>query len=162
MNITPQTPQPKPPRNQRGSRWSWLFLLILARPLWGIIRSAVGPQVSSQQLALVIGGVVLAGVIVMFFTSVATRSTSREQAPSMQSSPAPNYRPPAAGPSMPSTTPPRYGTNPSLGKPPLPPSTPFGQAPRFEPIITGKVVLIGAVLAVVIVAALGVIAGAIL
>ncbi|HZG69410.1 MAG TPA: hypothetical protein VEZ12_21940, partial [Herpetosiphonaceae bacterium] len=74
MNITSNTPRPQPPRNQRGSRLSWLFfLLILARPLWGIARSLVGPQVTNQQLALLIGGVVLAGIVVTLITRGAGR-----------------------------------------------------------------------------------------
>lgn len=136
MNITPQTPRPRPPRNQRGSRLSWLFfLLILARPLWGIVRSLVGPQVTNQQLGLVIGGVVLAGVVVMLITRGASRFGSGDQALSMPNQPVRDFRP-QAGRDMTWTAP--------------PPSSYQGQTPHFEPVITGNVVLVGVILAAVI------------
>lgn len=135
MNITPQTPRPRPPRNQRGSRLSWLFfLLILARPLWGIIRSLVGPQVTNQQLALAIGGVVLAGIVVMLITRGASRFGSGDQTLSMPSQPVRDFRPPT-GRNV-TWTAPRPGYQ--------------GQAPRFEPVITSQVVLVGMVLGAVI------------
>jgi hypothetical protein len=143
MQITSQTPQPRPPRGQRGSRLSWLFfLLILARPLWGIIRSLVGPQVTNTQLALVIGGVVLAGVVVMLITRGAAAASSRDRTLPIPGQPAPSFRPPA-----------------DRGTTWMPPRTrPYqSQAPRFEPIITANVVLVGIIMAVLITATLALI-----
>jgi hypothetical protein len=145
MNITPQTPRPQPPRNQRGSRLSWLFfLLILARPLWGIIRSLVGPQVTNQQIWLVLGGVVLAGVVVMLITRGASRFGSGDQSLSMPNQPVRDYRPPTGRGRDMTWTAPRPGSY-------------QGQTPRFEPMITGKVVLVGLILAVVLIAGLAII-----
>lgn len=147
MNITSQTPQPQRPRGQRGNRWSWLFfLLILARPLWGIVRSLVGPQISNQQIALVIGGAVVAGVAVMFITRSASRITTREQS---QSAPIPTAR----------TYRPATGRNATWTPPQA--SSYQGQTPRFEPMITGKVVLVGIILAALIGGGIVLIAGTI-
>ena len=138
MNITSNTPRPQPPRNQRGSRLSWLFfLLILARPLWGIARSLVGPQVTNQQLALLIGGVVLAGIVVTLITRGAGRASSRGD----QSLPVPNQ--------------PARDFRPQVGRatswnPPRTPKAYTMDPPRFEPVITPKLVRGGCVLATII------------
>ena len=125
MSISPNTPRPDPPR-QRQSNLSWIFfLLILARPLWGILRSAIGPQLSNTQLWIIVAGVLSLAALAL----LAPRALNRDTPVSR----------------LPTGAPPVHLERPApVAQRPFPGVSP--RAPRFEPIITGKVMLAGVLL----------------
>lgn len=116
-----------------GSLVGWLvFLLVFGRPLYGLVRSVTNGRISDQQLLIITGGVVAliaVGVIVQRVNRMRASGTSTLSTP---------YLPP----SNPATSLRQLNTknDPSL------PAT-----PTFEPIITGKVVLAGIVLALLLI-----------
>ena len=64
MSITANSPQPRPPKTGRGSALSWIFfLLVLARPVWSLLRSMVAPQIGTQTLAIILIGVVALAIV---------------------------------------------------------------------------------------------------
>ncbi len=131
MNITANTPRPKPPRRERRSPLTWIFfLLILARPVWGILRSTIGPQVSDTQLWIMVVGVVALGFVALLVSRAAgdRRVDPRLPTPVEPVRPVQPSQIPMSGQSG-------YPAGP----------------PRFEPIITGKVALAGLMLAAVVV-----------
>ena len=133
MNITANTPRPKPPKRERRSSLTWIFfLLILARPLWGILRSTIGAQISDTQLWILVVGVVALG----FVGLLATRGVGNRGADAR----------------LPTRIEPAQPLNPSRLPGGVRSSYPLGP-PRYEPIITGKVALAGFVLAALMVAA---------
>lgn len=126
MSISPNAPRPDPPPRQPKGNLSWIFfLLILARPLWGILRSAVGPQLSNTQLWIVVIGVLALAALVL----LAPRALNR--GPSVT-------RLPTSAPSVPPRRPPALPQHPALDASLRP--------PHYEPIITGKVMLAGVLL----------------
>ncbi len=140
MNFTANT-RPRGPKRERGGNLSWLFfLLILARPLWGIVRSLVGPQISNQQIWLMIGGVLVIGAVVALIARNAGGSAEQSRLPTPSATggsslprPATTNRP---------TIPMEWRPGSAAGYPSRP--------PQFEPVITGKVLLAGLVLALLI------------
>src|SRR5919199_6616980 len=141
MNITSNTPRPKPTGNQRSGCITWIFLLLLlsvpGRNILVAILHSVAPQISSSQLWLILGGIVALGVVVTSITRAARNRPVDTRLPT--------------GPGS-STQTPRPGGTPI--RPPQPPQVPSSSvpgyptgAPRFEPIITGKVIVAGVVLA---------------
>ncbi len=128
MNFTAQTPQPKQPRKAGRSYVSWIiFLLILARPLWGILRSLVPPGISSAQVLMLVAGVVALGVVMVVAARVRDGRPAASQLPT-------SYAPPQS-------------TLPTM---PRPTGSAMSRPPTFEPVITGTVVLVGFVVALVI------------
>jgi hypothetical protein len=143
MNLTANTPRPKPAKGQGPGCGTWVFLLlILAAPLRNILRIVLGPGVSDAAIWLILGGVVvLAGLVTVVSRAASNRSGGGPRLPTGPS-----------GPSLP------MGGSPAqpLQLPSMTSSTPAGYPagpPRFEPIITGKVVLAGVVLAAIFAAA---------
>ncbi len=126
MPITAQSGPPRQPKQKRGINLPWIFfLLILARPLWGIVRSIVPPQIANNDLLVVVVGVIVLGAFVF---TVAQLGRSRGGDTRL-----PTGSPPARPFSSTRVGTPQRATLPS-------------GAPQFEPIITGKVMLAGAVL----------------
>lgn len=150
MNFTANTPPPPAPKRERGSVWSWLiFLLILARPLWGIVRSLAPSQVSNSQLWLLIGApIALAvGFLVLMSVARARNSSSTARLPIPTAPPQP-MRPQQSAQPQSSMRP----QQPMQSAPWAPVQRP--QAPRFEPVITGRLALVGFVLAALIAGAI--------
>ena len=133
MNITANTPRPKPPKRERRSVLTWIFfLLILARPLWGILRSTIGAQINDTQLWILVMGVVALGFIgLLVARSVGNRGADAR---------------------LPTGVEPVQPLSPSRLPGGARSSYPVGP-PRYEPIITGKVALAGFVLAALMAAA---------
>ena len=133
MSISAQSPQPRQPQQKRGINLSWIvFLLILARPLWGIVRSIVPPQIANNDLIAVVVGVI---VLSAFVFAVARLGRGRGGDTRL---------PTGSEPSRPAA-PTRVGTWEPAALP--------SKAPQFEPIITGKVALAGVVLFAIFAAA---------
>ncbi|CAA9255340.1 MAG: hypothetical protein AVDCRST_MAG26-2073 [uncultured Chloroflexia bacterium] len=125
MPITGQTPQPGKQEPRRSPNLSWIiFLLILARPIWTMVRSIIPPQVANNDIFAVVVGVLVLGV---FFFTVARLGRGRNA----------DTRLPTGPRQVRSSTTPRA----SVPRPVLP-----AGGPRFEPIITGKVMFAGVVL----------------
>jgi|GEM_PF-7050221 len=140
MNFTANT-RPPAPKRERGGNLSWIFfLLILARPLWGIVRSLVGPQISNQQIWLMIGGVlVVSAVVALIARNAGGRAEqSRLPTPSATGGSSLPFPPATNRPAMPG----EWRPGSSSGYPSRP--------PQFEPMLTGKVLLAGLVLALLI------------
>ena len=133
MPITAQSPQSRQPQPKRRINFSWIiFLMILARPIWGIVRSIVPPQIANNDMVAVVVGVLVLGAFV-FTVSQLGRSRGGDTRLPTGSQPERPWSPTGMGTPRPATLP--------------------SGAPRFEPIITGKVVLAGAVLLVIFAAA---------
>ena len=129
MNFTAQTPQPKQPKPAGRNYVSWIiFLLILARPLWGILRSLVPTGISSAQVLMIVAGVIALGVVVVIAARV------RDSRPASSPLPTTSYAPPRS-------------TLPAM---PRPTGSAMSRPPTFEPVITGTVILVGFVVALVI------------
>lgn len=124
MNVTANTPQPKPSRGQSSGCGTWIFLLImLAGPGRSIVLALLGPHANNPRV-LAIGAAVVIFAVAIALASRAAASTRR------------------AGPQMPTLPGP-----PVRGATPIGPREPYrGGAPRFEPIITGTLVITGMVL----------------
>jgi hypothetical protein len=143
MNVMANTPRPKPAKGQGPGCGTWVFLLlILAGPVRNILGIVLGPGVSNTDTWLIFGGVVvLAGLVTVVSRAASNRSGGGARLPTGPS-----------GPSLP------MGGSPARPRqlPPMTSSAPAGYPagpPRFEPIITGKVVLAGVVLAAIFAAA---------
>ena len=122
MQIISNTPRSRPPRGQQQSKLTWIFfVLILARPLWGILRTMVGPQIGDAQLWMLVGGGL--GVALIAILLVRGRG-SRPPVTQQPGMPAPMSLP----------TPRTYTAPSRTGMP---------SAPRFEPMITGKAFFAG-------------------
>jgi hypothetical protein len=140
MNITSNTPRPKPTGNQRSGCITWIFLLLIllvpARNILPAILHTVAPQMSTGQLWLILGGIAALGVVV---TSIARAVRNRPVDTQLPTALGPDARSPLPG-----------GTQIRPSRPQIPSSSVPGYSagpPRFEPIITGKVVVAGFVLA---------------
>ncbi|HEX6291008.1 MAG TPA: hypothetical protein VFZ66_17615 [Herpetosiphonaceae bacterium] len=120
---------PKPAKESKGSGCGWLIFLLVFfwRPLYNMIRSVVNGRISDQQLLIIVGGVVALVVLALIVQRV-----NRSRQGSAASLP-PSYTPP-------STLAKSYRQLQVPSEPFMP------SAPRFEPIITGKVVLAGIML----------------
>ena len=147
MNITSNTPRPKPTGKQRSGCITWIFLLLLlsvpGRNILAAILHSVAPQISSGQLWLILGGIVALGVVV---TSITRAVRNRPVDTQLPTGPGPSTQIPRPD-----------GTPIRPSQPPQAPSSsvsgyPSG-APRFEPIITGKVIVAGLLLAALFVGA---------
>ncbi len=141
MSVTPRTPQPKQPKKEGRSYVSWIiFLLILARPLWGIVRSITPPTINSQQILMIVAGVVALGVVTIIALRardsrlLTSRSLTSYEQPRSKSKPPTMYSPPAS----------------TLPTQPRQMSSTLPRTPTFEPAITGTVILVGIVLAAAI------------
>ena len=133
MNITANTPRPKPPKRERRGIVTWIFfLLILARPLWGILRSTIGAHLSDTQLWILVVGVVALGFVGLLASQAIGNRGADSRLPT-QVAPAQPLEPSR----LPGGAQSRYPAGP----------------PRFEPIVTGKVVAAGTMLAALMVAA---------
>jgi len=134
MGITANTPRPKPARNQNGGCGTLFFLLIiLLGPGRGIVQGLLPGLSNSEYFALAIGVIALVALV----TAVRSAAGSRPGG-----TPAPGL-PRSSWPTVPANA-------PTMPQPPrLPQSRPMdlpGAAPRFEPYITGKVMLAGLIL----------------
>lgn len=127
MNFTAQTPQPKQPKRASRNYVSWIiFLAILARPLWGILRSFVAPSISGGQILMIVAGVVALTVVIIVAVRV------RDSRPTSQ---------------LPTSYGPPQSTQPMMQRPS---AGSMSRPPTFEPVITGTVILVGFVVAIVI------------
>ena len=144
MSITANSPQPKPPRRGQQSILSWVvFLLIFARPLWGILRSIIGPEVSDTQIWIMVAGITGLGIMVLFLSRAMRSGPANTSLPPRMEVPRPVQPMQRVEPPVPAADAQRRA--PPIQDYPL-------QPPRFEPIITGKVVVAGIVLAMVMIA----------
>lgn len=132
-----EPPQPK----QRSSLTGWIIPLIIFGPvIYNFARNTTRGILTDQQLLIAGGGLI--GLVALVAIG---RRVSQSRSSSASSLPT-SYTPPSTPPrqlngytsSMPSA-PSQY--RPQLDKPYVP------QPPRFEPVITGKVFLVGVVLA---------------
>lgn len=111
-----------------GSLFGWIvFLLVFGRPAYNLLRSITNGIVTDQQLMIIAGGAV---ALVALAVIVQRVNRSRQGSPTLSTT----YSPPV----NPSASLQQY-TRPSDGSIP--------SAPRFEPVITGKLVLAGLILA---------------
>lgn len=126
--------EPPPTRNTRGSLIGWVFPLLFFGPMiYNFVRSATRNVVTDQQLLIVAGGVIgLAAMVVIARRIGQNRSSSTGSLPNSYTPP-PNLVPPSR-------------TQVSQYRAPAPKQY-VPPPPRFEPIITGKVFLVGVVLA---------------
>lgn len=130
--------QPEPKKPTRGPSLGWLVpLLVFGPPLYSFVRRVTAGILTNQQL-LVVGGGVL-GLIVL---GVIVQRVNRLRAGGASRLPT-SYAPPA--PTLPGASSPGASgkTNDRAGQPYLPPP------PRFEPIVTGNVLLVGVLVALV-------------
>ncbi len=122
---------PPPSKRSGGSLISWLFLLLVFGPtIYRVLRNATAGVISDQQLLIIGGGLIaLIGVIVIVQRINRSRADGGPRLPTPMPPPAPRR----------SAPPPDIGAvrrvTGASSQPYLPP------APRFEPMITGKVVL---------------------
>lgn len=121
----------EPPQRRRGSNWSWLIFLLIVfgptvigtlRPFFNDLVNVDQGQVNMDQVVIIAGGVLALAVLVLLVARVRSAAS----------------RTPSA---LPTTYTPPTGTISSATNTPMLPT-----APRFEPIITGKVVLAGVLL----------------
>ena len=141
MHITSNTPRPKAPKRQGPNLASWIFFLVLALgPLRGIVRALLPPQISDSQLLLLVIGVFALAVTVSL---VARGLSSRSSGPQMPTMPG------ASGSWSPTNTAPRQRLEPA--RLPSRPAAGYPGPPRFEPIITGKVIFAGFVVAALLI-----------
>jgi hypothetical protein len=144
-------------RRKRGSNWSsaigWLiFILVIAGgPLLNLLRRAFGGVVSlpNNLLPLLIGGLVALSILASVVRAIGSSSRARGDArlPTDAIPPArlPNTAmPPFGGPARPELpgaplTPRSFVMPASSREPKLP------QAPRFEPIVSPTIMLVGVV-----------------
>ena len=144
MPITANSRQPKPPRRTQQSILSWIFfLLIFARPFWGILRSMIGPEVSDTPIWIMVAGITGLGIRVLFLLRAMRGGPANTSLPPRMELPRPVQPMQRVEPLGPSADAQRRA--PPIRDYPL-------QPPRFEPIITGKVVVAGIVLAMVMIA----------
>lgn len=136
--------EPQPPRRRSsGPGLGWIFPLLVFGPvLYNTIRRATAGILTDQQLLIVGGGLV--GLVVL---GIIAQRVNRIRAGSSSSLPTSYTPPPSVGGS--SSLPSAYASQMS------PTRTQPGQSyvprpPKFEPIITGKVLLAGLVVALVL------------
>ncbi len=125
MPIVPGNEQPR--KTSGGSLWGWIvFLAVFGRPIYGFVRGLTNGFLSDQQLLILLGG---AGALIVLATLVRRLRRSESAGPRMPSTP---YPPPQS---------------PYTGAQSMRASGVAPSAPRFEPVITGKLVLAGVILA---------------
>jgi hypothetical protein len=131
MPIVPGN-EPQSAKNRGGSIIGWIvFLLVFGRPLYNVVRSLTTGIVTDQQLMIIAGGA-LALIALAVIVQRVNRSR-QDSTPTLSSSyPVPSN--PAA----------------SLQQYMQPSDVKLPQTPRFEPIITAKVVLAGLLLALLL------------
>ncbi len=121
----------QPQRRAGGATLGWIIPLIIFGPtIYRVIRNASAGLLTDQQLAVAAGGAVAFGVMVWVIQRV-----NRARASNPARLPTAYELPKAAVP------PTSQAGGPSIDQAYVP------QSPRYEPIITGKVVLAGVVLA---------------
>ena len=125
MPIVPGNEQPN--KRSGGSLWGWIvFLVVFGRPIYGLARSLTNGFLSDQQLLMLLGG---AGALIVLATLA--RRIKRSESASTTTF-APSYTPPQS---------------PSSSAQLMRAASVTPSAPRFEPVITGKLVLVGVILA---------------
>jgi hypothetical protein len=131
--------EPPPPRNARGSLLGWVFPLLFFGPIiYNFVRSATRGLLTDQQLLIVGGGLIgLAALVAIGRRVGQSRANTTTSLPT-------SYTPPQNVAPLSRATPVNREQPPNRapGDKPYMPSP-----PRFEPIITGKVLLVGIVLA---------------
>lgn len=131
MPIVPGN-EPKSGKKSGGFPFGLIvFLVVFGRPIYNLVRSLTQGIVTDQQLMIVAGGAV---ALVALAVIVQRVNQSRQ----------------GSTPYAPSYTPPSNPTA-SLQQYTAPVDVRLPSTPRFEPIITGKVVLAGLILAVILV-----------
>lgn len=130
MPIVPGN-NPKPAKKSSGFPFGLIvFLVIFGQQIYGFVRGLTRGIITDQQLMIVAGGAVALVVLAVIVQRV---NQSRQGSTT--------YTPPSLPTSNPTASLRQYTTP---GSPSLP------SAPRFEPIITGKVVLAGLFLALLL------------
>lgn len=115
-----------------------VFLVVFGRPIYNLVRSLTRGIVTDQQLMIVAGGVVALVVLAV----IVQRVNQSRQGSSPYS---PTSMPMNSPTSLPTSNP-----TASLQQYTRPGDVRLPSAPRFEPIITGKVVLAGLLLALLL------------
>ena len=139
MPIVPGNEQ-KSGKESRGFPFGLIvFLIVFGRPVYNLVRSLTRGIVTDQQLMIVAGGVV---ALVALAVIVQRVNQSRQgSSPYSPTSLSPTNTPTMLTPTNPTASLQQY-TSPGDARLP--------SAPRFEPIITGKVVLVGLLLALLL------------
>lgn len=129
MPIVPGN-EPTPQRRRSGGfGLGWIvWLAILGPTLYRLARNAVGGRLTDQQFLIIAGG--LAGLFIMILIVRWVNNTRTGGSTSLPT----GYQPPRQ----------MQGRLPT---PPQPRPASLPEAPRFEPMVTGKVVLAGLILA---------------
>lgn len=136
MPIVPGNEPPE--QKQRTSLGGWIVPLIIFGPmLYNLVRNATRGVLTDQQLLIAGGGLI--GLVALVAIARRVGQSRASSASSLPTSYTPPSTPPRQLNGYTSSTPSQYRTQ--LDKPYVP------QPPRFEPIITGKVLLVGVVLA---------------
>lgn len=139
MPIVPGNEQ-KSGKESKGFPFGLIvFLVVFGRPIYNLVRSLTRGIVTDQQLMIVAGGVV---ALVALAVIVQRVNQSRQG-----STP---YSPTSMTPTNPQTSLPTSNPTASLQQYTRPGDARLPSAPRFEPIITGKVVLAGLLLALLL------------
>jgi hypothetical protein len=121
---------PSPQKKASGPGFGWVSLLFIGVLLFRVVRNMTAGLLTDEQLAILVGG-----VIALIGLAIIVQRVNRSRANNSPSLPT-TYQP--QQPSYPSST--GYSPIRSEARPPT-------NAPRFEPIITGKVFLFGLVFA---------------
>ncbi len=123
--------QPEKKSSGAGCGWVVMLLVFLWRPLYTMIRDFTNGRFSDDQLVMIVGGIF--GLIVL---AALVQRVNRMRASNTAGWPTP-YTPPSP-----------LSSNPRQLRSPGEQYLPAG--PRFEPIITGKVILAGLILALLL------------
>lgn len=127
MPIVSGNEPPSGKQKPQSASWAWLipFLLVFGRPIYQAVRNATAGRVTDQQLIIVGAGVVVLLVVVAIVQRIhRSRTAGATRLPTTYTPPTPLSRPSSDQSFVPS-------------------------APHFEPIITGKVLVAGIILAAI-------------
>ncbi len=129
--VSGNKPQPK---RSGGIGWGWLLpLLILGPTIARFVRQSTAGWLTDQQLLIIVGGL----AILIAFGIMIHRVNHAER----------------GGTSLPQPPVPKAPTSASLQQLRKPSNDSLPPSPRFEPIITGKVLLVGVLLGGLLIAA---------
>ncbi len=148
-----QGSEPRNPQRGSSARLGWIVpLLIFGPTIYRTMRNMAAGRLTDQQLLIAgVGLVLLVALVVVVRRVNGVRNNGSSSLPTAYQPPKsvgstpPVVRAPAPEDTPPWTPPARAGAHPLLSS-----DTYVPRAPQFEPIITGKVVLAGVVLAAVL------------
>lgn len=145
-----QGSEPRNPQRGGSARLGWIVpLLIFGPTIYRAVRNMVAGRLTDQQLLIAGAGLILLVILVVIVRRVnsardnaSSRLPTSYQPPKSVGTAPPVVRTPTPKESPPSNPPTSAGAYPMLSSDKY-----VTRAPQFEPIITGKVVLAGVVLA---------------